>query len=90
MLEWMGRVALELIGQGGLGHSFDPLTADSQDKFTQAIKSFACVYRTGHMITLADQDLPSDRLSRPWGTFVSFSRTSFAWARHGFAVRFST
>lgn len=24
MLQWMGRTALELIGQGGLGHSFDP------------------------------------------------------------------
>ena len=41
VLQWMGRTALELVGQGGLGHSFDPLTADSQDDFTEAIKAFA-------------------------------------------------
>ena len=39
--EWMACTALELVGQGGLGHSFDPLTADSQDDFTEAIKAFA-------------------------------------------------
>ncbi|KAI0713881.1 cytochrome P450 [Earliella scabrosa] len=38
VLAWMGRTALELIGQGGLGHSFDPLLADSQDDFAQAVK----------------------------------------------------
>ena len=38
VLAWMGRTALELIGQGGLGHSFDPLITDSQDDFAQAVK----------------------------------------------------
>jgi len=28
VLSWMGRTALELIGQSGLGYSFDPLTED--------------------------------------------------------------
>ncbi|KAI0676047.1 cytochrome P450 [Trametes maxima] len=37
--EWMGRTALELIGQGGLGHSFDPLTKESSDDHTEAIKA---------------------------------------------------
>ncbi|KAI0779694.1 cytochrome P450 [Fomes fomentarius] len=37
---WMGRAALELVGQGGLGHSFDPLVADSKDEFTEAVKAF--------------------------------------------------
>ncbi|RPD69471.1 cytochrome P450 [Lentinus tigrinus ALCF2SS1-7] len=40
MLSWMGRTALELIGQAGLGYSFDPLTADSPDEFAQAVKAF--------------------------------------------------
>ena len=43
MLAWMGRTALELIGLAGLGHSFDPLVADSPDKFARLIKSFGYV-----------------------------------------------
>lgn len=38
ILSWMARTALELIGQAGLGYSFDPLVADSADKFAAAIK----------------------------------------------------
>ncbi|KAI0754308.1 cytochrome P450 [Daedaleopsis nitida] len=40
MLAWMSRTALELIGQAGLGYSFDPLVADSMDEFARAVKSF--------------------------------------------------
>ncbi|KAI0628892.1 cytochrome P450 [Trametes polyzona] len=40
IIDWMGRVALELIGQSGLGYSFDPLVADSADEFCNAVKSF--------------------------------------------------
>lgn len=40
MLSWMGRTALELIGQAGLGYSFDPLTADSSNDFADAVKAF--------------------------------------------------
>ncbi|KAI0775295.1 cytochrome P450 [Trametes elegans] len=36
---WMGRTALELIGQGGLGHSFDPLTEERSDAYTEAVKA---------------------------------------------------
>ena len=43
MLIWMGRTALELIGQAGLGYSFDPLVSDSPDEFMVAIKSFGYV-----------------------------------------------
>lgn len=35
---WMGRAALELIGQGGLGYSFDPLVDDNKDEFAEALK----------------------------------------------------
>ncbi|KAI0737376.1 cytochrome P450 [Daedaleopsis nitida] len=40
VLAWMGRAALELIGQGGLGHSFDPLVEESSDKFSEAVKAY--------------------------------------------------
>ena len=43
MLSWMGRTALELIGQAGLGYSFDPLVADTPDDFASAIKAFQYV-----------------------------------------------
>ncbi len=38
MVGWMGRTALELMGQGGLGYSFDPLVADAADEYGSAIK----------------------------------------------------
>ena len=44
MSAWMGRTALELIGQAGLGHSFDPLVADSPDEFARLVKSLTYVY----------------------------------------------
>ncbi|KAI0754292.1 cytochrome P450 [Daedaleopsis nitida] len=40
IIVWMGRAALELIGQAGLGYSFDPLTSDAPDAFGTAIKAF--------------------------------------------------
>lgn len=43
MLNWMGRTALELIGQTGLGYSFDPLVADHPDDFASAIKAMGYV-----------------------------------------------
>ncbi len=38
ILSWMGRVALELIGQGGLGYSFDPLVKTEHNTFGEALK----------------------------------------------------
>ena len=44
MLNWMGRTALELIGQAGLGYSFDPLQEDvTPDVFAEAIKAYVSV-----------------------------------------------
>ncbi|KAH8101250.1 cytochrome P450 [Cristinia sonorae] len=40
ILNWMGRTALELIGQGGLGYSFDPLTEDIPNVYGDALKAF--------------------------------------------------
>ncbi len=39
MLGWMGRTALELMGQAGLGYSFDPLVADAADEYGTALKN---------------------------------------------------
>ena len=44
MYQWMGRCALELIGQAGLGYSFDPLTADKPDAYAIAVKSLQFVF----------------------------------------------
>ncbi|OSX57129.1 hypothetical protein POSPLADRAFT_1050195 [Postia placenta MAD-698-R-SB12] len=38
MLKWMGRTALELIGQGGLGYSFDKLVEDGDNEYGRAMK----------------------------------------------------
>ncbi|KAH9927308.1 cytochrome P450 monooxygenase [Fomitopsis serialis] len=38
MAGWMGRTALELIGQTGLGYSFDRLVADEKDAFAESLK----------------------------------------------------
>ncbi|OBZ67681.1 hypothetical protein A0H81_12357 [Grifola frondosa] len=40
MLGWMGRAALELIGQAGLGYSFDPLVENVPNPYGDAIKNF--------------------------------------------------
>ena len=44
----MGRTALELVGQGMMGYSFDPLTEEVRNDFAEAIKSFVCVFQRSH------------------------------------------
>ncbi|KIP02196.1 hypothetical protein PHLGIDRAFT_20511 [Phlebiopsis gigantea 11061_1 CR5-6] len=39
MMDWMGRTALELVGQGGLGYSFDPLTSNVHNEYGEALKA---------------------------------------------------
>ena len=48
---WMGRAALELIGQGGLGYSFDPLEGEMQDDYGLAIKQLQSVAPTSILTT---------------------------------------
>lgn len=43
ILSWMGRTALELIGQGGLGYSFDDLVSNTPDEFGESIKALVYV-----------------------------------------------
>ncbi|CDO76298.1 hypothetical protein BN946_scf184917.g14 [Trametes cinnabarina] len=37
---WMGRTALEIVGQAGLGYSFDPLVSEKPDEYASALKGF--------------------------------------------------
>lgn len=44
MLHWMSRTALELIGQSGLGYSFDSLTEGAPiHPYTKSVKEFMYV-----------------------------------------------
>ncbi|KAF9043341.1 cytochrome P450 [Panaeolus papilionaceus] len=62
MLAWMGRTALELIGQGGFGHSFDKLSEDAtENTFGRALKRimpltlemvFLRVYALHHIVKI--------------------------------------
>lgn len=40
MMEWMSRVALEFIGQGGLGYSFNALDEDARNKYAETVRQF--------------------------------------------------
>lgn len=45
-MDWMTRTALELVGQGGLGYSFDPFDPLAEPKpnvFSDALKSFVYI-----------------------------------------------
>ncbi|KAM5531524.1 hypothetical protein V8D89_010179 [Ganoderma adspersum] len=53
MLDWMGRAALEIIGQAGMGHSFDPLTSESSsDPYTKAAKTYLPLSFTPVMVAM--------------------------------------
>ena len=43
ILTWMHRCALELVGQGGLGYSFDPRMEGQQNEYASALKQFLYV-----------------------------------------------
>jgi hypothetical protein len=40
VMMWMSRAALEYIGQGGLGYSFDALDEKKENRYNQVIKMF--------------------------------------------------
>jgi len=42
VVEWMGKTALDIIGQAGPGYSFDALD-DRDDQFSRTLKEFTCV-----------------------------------------------
>ena len=40
VLSWMGRTTLEILGQAGLGYSFDNFVEDSTDAYGDSLKLF--------------------------------------------------
>ncbi|KAI0326160.1 cytochrome P450 [Cubamyces sp. BRFM 1775] len=52
VMSWMSRAALELIGQSGIGHSFDPLTEDVADEYAEAVKQFTSAATDPQMMLL--------------------------------------
>lgn len=56
VLGWMSRAALELIGQAGIGYSFDPLVENVPDAYAEAAKYLACVLslRSAFVIRIAE------------------------------------
>ncbi|KAI0656926.1 cytochrome P450 [Cubamyces menziesii] len=53
LLDWMGRTALEIVGQAGMGHSFDPLVSDdASDPFTKAAKEYLPLSFTPEMMVV--------------------------------------
>ncbi|KAI0676559.1 cytochrome P450 [Trametes maxima] len=67
MLEWMGRTALEIIGQAGMGHSFDPLVSDdASDPFTLAAKDFLPLSFTPEMMLMRQASPFLTKLGPAW------------------------
>lgn len=42
---WNGRTTLEMLGQAGLGYSFDDFVGESSDEYGDSLKLFLCVAR---------------------------------------------
>ncbi|OBZ67742.1 hypothetical protein A0H81_12348 [Grifola frondosa] len=59
MLSWMSRAALELIGQSGLGYSFDPLVEDRPDAYGDALKTLIPTLSELGLIRRLNQYIPS-------------------------------
>ena len=81
VLAWTGRTALELIGQAGLGHSFDPLIADAPDEFAHVVKSFGYVLFPSTLISvhhplIIGRRFITDPPSSLWTTTGGCSHTS--------------
>ncbi|KAH9848266.1 cytochrome P450 [Lenzites betulinus] len=57
--QYMGRAALELIGQSALGHCFDPLTEEGHHPYAKAMKNYIPAF------TSLSKEVQLYRLARP-------------------------
>ena len=48
---WNGRTTLEMLGQAGLGYSFDDFVGESSDEYGDSLKLFLCVTRHNRPIS---------------------------------------
>ena len=67
----MGRTALELVGQGMMGYSFDPLTEEVHNDFAEAVKSFVCVL---WLVFILETICEADRPCRPSFSAIQWTR----------------
>ncbi|KAI9063759.1 cytochrome P450 [Trametes sanguinea] len=66
VLDWMGRTALEIIGEAGMGHSFDPLVEDeATDPYTKAAKDYLPLSFTPEMMLVRQLSPILTRLGPP-------------------------
>lgn len=68
---WMSRTALELIGQSGLGYSFETFEDENPNEYTSALKEFLCVNSLicvyeKHILTLLNQAAVVDIHAAAW------------------------
>ncbi|KAI8976691.1 cytochrome P450 [Trametes punicea] len=67
MLDWMSRASLEIIGQAGMGHSFDPLVSDdASDPFTEAAKEYLPLSFTPEMMVVRQLSPLLTKLGPAW------------------------
>ncbi|KAA1472336.1 cytochrome P450 [Dentipellis sp. KUC8613] len=76
VMTWMARLSLELIGQGGLGYSFDALNEDSSNAYGAAVKALVPALTE---VALLHQSCPwLDKIgSRSFRSFVSHNVLSW-------------
>ena len=70
----MSRTALEVIGRGGLGESFDPLVTSTKNEYGDAIKNTLLVLDNSsrHLLTDAFDRPTVFKLAAPW-FFISWA-----------------
>ncbi|KAH9931654.1 cytochrome P450 [Epithele typhae] len=54
---WMARTTLEMLGQAGLGYSFDNFSEDSTDEFAESVKLFFPVLMRCNVLQLSTQKM---------------------------------
>ncbi len=56
---WNGRTTLEMLGQAGLGYSFDNFEEDSSDPYGESLKLFLSVpFSSSSLTFLNDSEQP--------------------------------
>lgn len=64
MLHWLTRIALELLGQGGFGYSFDTLTEEGSNPLADDLKAVMYVFLSAvYQLVANDFGFPLVRLS---------------------------
>ncbi|PIL27364.1 hypothetical protein GSI_10511 [Ganoderma sinense ZZ0214-1] len=67
ILHWMSRAALELIGQAGVGYSFDRLVEDEDgNPFAEAAKTYLPLSLTPEMVTMRNIIVPFKGIGPQW------------------------